>query len=300
MRPDSRLVEFIDQALARYFPSPSQAPSPVREAMHYSLFAVGKRIRPSLCLLSAEALGLDRDDVAPIASAIEFIHTYSLIHDDLPALDDDDMRRGQPTCHKVYGDAIAIMAGDALLTEAFRIIAAEQVCRPPERVAELIAGLGAAAGVRGMVGGQVLDLTAGSHLDADLLREIHMGKTAALIGFSVSAPAIAFGEQPEVAEALRQFGLHLGVAFQIVDDILDETGTAESLGKTPGSDRRQEKVTYVSLLGLEGATVDANAEIEKARACLADASALREGAGKPALKIEALETLTKFVLNRKS
>jgi len=214
------------------------------------LFAGGKRLRPMLCLAAAESLGASANKLLPVAAAIELIHTYSLIHDDLPCMDDDDFRRGKPTNHKVFGEAIAILAGDALLTAGMEMLAeapydAEIRCR-------LIAELTRSAGTRGMIGGQVLDiLSEAQELTRLELEKLHGMKTAALIGFSALAPSVVLQSGLHVEQIFTQFGETLGLAFQIVDDILDVEGETEVLGKTAGKDRKSGKAAYPALLGIE-------------------------------------------------
>ena len=230
----------------------------VGEAMRYSLEAGGKRVRPILCLLAAEAAGGRAEDALPGALALECIHTYSLVHDDLPAMDDDDLRRGKPTCHIAFGEAHAILAGDGLLTEAFRILAAEGEL-PADRRVEAISLLAEAAGWRGMVGGQALDLegealtAAGTPYGLDHLKTIHRLKTGALLRAATELGAVLAGADPARREALRAYGEALGLAFQIQDDILDATATDETLGKRAGKDAGRGKITYPALLGLDGA-----------------------------------------------
>jgi geranylgeranyl diphosphate synthase type II len=230
------------------------------EAMRFSLEAGGKRVRPVLCLLAAESVGGDADAALPCALALEYIHTYSLIHDDLPAMDDDDLRRGRPTNHKVFGEGTAILAGDGLLTEAFRVLAEEGGLAPAARVAA-VACLAEAAGWRGMAGGQALDL-AGEALTArgaayglDHLQLIHRLKTGALLRAALELGGVAAGAEPGHRSALREAGAALGLAFQIQDDILDATSTTEQMGKRVGKDEGRGKITYPSLLGLAGARV---------------------------------------------
>jgi geranylgeranyl diphosphate synthase type II len=255
--------------------------------MRYSLLAGGKRIRPVLALATARALGTPTDAVLPIAAAIELIHTYSLIHDDLPAMDDDDLRRGRPTLHVAHGEDVAILAGDALYAEAFRHVLTEQPGEPAHVLAAL-AHLAQATGVNGMVGGQYLDVAS---QDVDL-RELHALKTGRLIGASVECVLLIDGQDPQ---GWRPFTSELGVLFQIVDDILDVTGTDDALGKPQGSDERQGKRTYVSEFGLEGARTMAEASHGKARAALAAATA----AGGPRRPTE-LEQITDFIFTRTS
>jgi geranylgeranyl diphosphate synthase type II len=221
------------------------------EAMRYSLLAGGKRVRPVLALSTAHALGHDPSVVMPYAAALELIHTYSLIHDDLPAMDDDDLRRGKPTCHVAFGENVAILAGDALFAEALRLITSKQGGEP-QRVIEALDELLAAIGAGGMVGGQFIDIDqqVGS---TDALKQMHALKTGRLVGASVRGSAIVLGAPTSQVERLGQFADELGVLFQIVDDILDVTGSSQELGKPSGSDQRHGKTTYVSAFGLDGA-----------------------------------------------
>jgi geranylgeranyl diphosphate synthase type II len=252
-------------------------------AMRYSLLAGGKRIRPVLALATARALRRDERSVLPVAAAIELIHTYSLIHDDLPAMDDDDLRRGRPTCHVAFGEDVAILAGDALYAEAFRHVLAHQA-GSPEHVLAALGHLATATGVNGMVGGQWLDVAS---QDVDL-RALHALKTGKLIGASLESVLLLDGRDPQ---PWRPFTAELGVLFQIVDDILDVTGTDEALGKPHGSDERQGKRTYVSAFGLSGARTMAEASHGKARAALA--AAAPDGAPE-------LEQITDFIYTRTS
>jgi geranylgeranyl diphosphate synthase type II len=254
----------VDEALDRYLPGGAPTPPVLAESMRYSVFAGGKRIRPVLVLLGCRACGGQDADALPAAAAVEMIHTYSLIHDDLPAMDDDELRRGQPTNHVRFGEAVAILAGDALLTHAFEVIATGTPRK--ERVPRIIEVLARAAGPEGMVGGQVLDLAAeGQKQDTDLLNSIHALKTAALLGASARIGGEAAGADPRVSRALEEYGVRLGLAFQAIDDVLDEEGSAETLGKTAGKDRRSAKVTSASLYGLEGARSRALEYSRKAR-----------------------------------
>jgi geranylgeranyl diphosphate synthase type II len=241
----------IEAALEKLLPPESTQPPSIHRAMRYSVFAGGKRLRPILAYESARVFAQNADAAVPIGCALEFIHTYSLIHDDLPALDNDDLRRGKPTCHKVFGDAIAILAGDALLTLAFQTLA-EAPLDPARRV-RVIAEVAAAAGtVGGMVGGQVADLEAeGKPATGETLEYIHRSKTAALIRGAILAGAIAGGATNEDVERLRRFGDNIGWAFQVVDDILDVEESSGALGKTAGKDQAQKKATYPALYGLE-------------------------------------------------
>jgi geranylgeranyl diphosphate synthase, type II len=241
----------VDGALERWVPPESTLPESIHKAMRYSLFAGGKRIRPILCMAAAEAVSDLAAGIESCACTLELIHTYSLIHDDLPALDNDDLRRGVPTCHKVFGDAIAILAGDALLTLAFQVLA-QMECAPGNKVA-LIAELSTAAGtVGGMIGGQVCDLEGeGRHPDASLLEAIHRAKTGALLRASLRMGAIYAGADPEQLHALSCYGEHVGLAFQIVDDLLDVEQSSEALGKTAGKDAQQHKITFPAVYGLD-------------------------------------------------
>jgi geranylgeranyl diphosphate synthase type II len=239
----------------------------LEEAMRYSLLAGGKRIRPVLALATAEAVGRPPAEVLPLAAAIEMIHTYSLIHDDLPAMDDDELRRGKPTCHVAYGEDVAILAGDGLFAEALRLALTEQQGEPANVLAA-VAELVGAAGVHGMVGGQYLDVAAES-LE---LRHLHELKTGALIAASVGAVLALEGLSGPATIPFRRFAAELGVVFQIVDDILDVTGDEAEIGKPRGSDERHGKATYVSVHGLERARELARASHEKARTALAGAS----------------------------
>jgi len=239
------------------------------EAMSYSLEAGGKRVRPVLCLLAAEAVGGKAEEALSCAVALEYIHTYSLIHDDLPAMDDDDLRRGKPTNHMVFGEGQAILAGDGLLTEAFRVIAADAAL-PAERRIEAVRLLSEAAGWRGMVGGQSLDLLGeeltrtGEPYGLDHLQLIHRLKTGALLRASVELGAVAAGAPPTFRQVLREAGALLGLAFQIQDDILDATATEADMGKRVGKDEGKGKITYPVLLGLEGARRALNETTERA------------------------------------
>ena len=241
----------VELELDRLLPAANVPPSTIHAAMRHSLFAGGKRLRPVLSIAAAEACGRPFGSVSA-ACALECIHTYSLIHDDLPALDNDDLRRGKPTCHKVFGESIAILAGDALLTAAFRILA--QLVEPSRMRVELIAELAAAAGtVRGMVGGQVADIEAeGSPPNARDVNYIHLAKTAALIRASARFGAICANGSHDQYEALSKFGRKIGLAFQIVDDILDLVSSSAALGKTAGKDVSQNKATYPALYGVKG------------------------------------------------
>jgi geranylgeranyl diphosphate synthase type II len=243
----------IDRALEQLVPPESAPPAVIHRAMRYSLFAGGKRLRPILCLETARMLASEPGpDIEAVASTLELIHTYSLIHDDLPALDNDDYRRGKLTCHKVFGEAMAILAGDALLTLAFRVLSTLPNTSPAVQAA-LVAELSDAAGtVEGMIGGQVADLEAVKETpESELLEYIHRSKTAALFRASVSMGAIAERADPATLARLAKFGKTAGLAFQIADDILDVESSTETLGKTAGKDAAQKKVTYPALYGVE-------------------------------------------------
>ena len=241
----------VDAALDRLMPAETAHPPSIHRAMRYSVQAGGKRVRPILCLESARIFTTDVAPVMPLACAVEFIHTYSLIHDDLPALDNDDLRRGKPTCHKKFGEANAILAGDALLTLAFETIANSPI-EPGRRVAVLSHVAASAGTMNGMVGGQVADLEAEGHaIGPAHLEYIHRSKTAALIRASVVAGAIGGGADDENVARLKRFGETIGWAFQVVDDILDVEESSAALGKTAGKDAAQKKATYPSLYGLE-------------------------------------------------
>ena len=246
-----RAVE-VNEWLDRLVPSESTPPENIHRAMRYSLLAGGKRLRPALVLASGEALGADTDDLMPAACAIEMIHTYSLIHDDLPAMDDDDLRRGRPTCHKTFGEAVAILAGDALLTQAFRVLAADAPLRDAERQVRVIREIATAAGtVDALIGGQVADIEGeGKAVDAAMLEYIHRSKTGAMITASVVVGGIIAGATEDQLDKLRAYGERIGLAFQIADDILDVTSTSEQLGKTPGKDLAASKATYPAVHGI--------------------------------------------------
>lgn len=247
-----------ERALESYAARWAGGPRRLAEAMRYSLFAGGKRLRPALALGAAEIIAGDDTPALPAACAIEMIHTYSLIHDDLPAMDDDDLRRGKPTCHRVYGEAIAILAGDALLTMAFDALA-------DTGSVEVVREVAVAAGVAGMVGGQVLDMHGeGRQLGLDDLRRIHASKTGALIRASVRTGALLAGAAPDTLDALTRYAERIGLAFQIADDILNVTGTQAALGKRVGSDAERGKSTYPALLGLDSARRLAQATIGEA------------------------------------
>jgi geranylgeranyl diphosphate synthase, type II len=264
----------------------------LEEAMRYSLLAGGKRIRPVLALATAHAVGMPTEFVLPLAAALELIHTYSLIHDDLPSMDDDSLRRGRPTCHVRYGEDIAILAGDALYAEAMRLVLTRQGGEP-KRVIECLAELTAASGVRGMVGGQYIDVTNKVQAGVSELRRLHELKTGRLIGAAIECVLLLADEHTRSTTLpdFRAFASELGVLFQIVDDILDVTGTDVALGKPQGSDERHGKVTYVSRYGLDGARAMAAESHRNARAALDRAAP--DGA-------DELRQITDFVATRSS
>jgi len=282
----------VDQALELYLPAESTEPPVIFRSARYSVFAGGKRLRPILCIGAAESVGGPLDAVMPAACALELIHTYSLIHDDLPAMDDDDMRRGKPTSHKVFGEAVAILAGDALLTDAFRIIAG----RTPvgavraETLLQVIQEVALAAGWFGMVGGQVVDIESeGKALDEKTRSFIHTRKTGALITVSLRAGALLGGADADALDALTEYGRHVGLAFQIADDILNVEGDAKALGKGTGSDRSRGKLTYPALVGVETSKRVAAELVEKA---VEDLRPLDERA-------EPLRKIARFIVERK-
>jgi geranylgeranyl diphosphate synthase, type II len=240
------------------------------DAMRYSMLAGGKRVRPTICMEVARVFGADPAHVLPSAAAVELIHTYSLIHDDLPAMDDDDYRRGRPTCHKVFGEAMAILAGDAFFGEALTLITVEQE-GIPEQILEVVRELADSTGVNGMVGGQVMDMVntgVGEESDPETLHMIHAYKTGALIKSAARIGAILAGASEEDQALISEYARELGLCFQIVDDILNATATTEQLGKSAGSDAEQGKVTFVGVYGLEGAREAADRSLEKALAAL--------------------------------
>ena len=283
----------VDQALELYLPAESTEPSVIFRSARYSVFAGGKRLRPILCIGAAEAVGGPIDAVMPAACALELIHTYSLIHDDLPAMDDDDFRRGKPTSHKVFGEAVAILAGDALLTDAFRIIAGRTPVGPvrAETLLQVIQEVALAAGWFGMVGGQVVDIESeGKTPDEKRLNFIHTRKTGALITVSLRAGALLGGADADALDALTEYGRHAGLAFQIADDILNVEGDAKALGKGTGSDRSRGKLTYPALVGVETSKRVAAELVEKA---VEDLRAFDERA-------EPLRRIAQFIVERRT
>lgn len=240
----------IDKALDQFLPGAAVKPATIHKAMRYSIFAGGKRLRPVLSLAAAELCGGSTEDALPAACAVECIHTYSLIHDDLPCMDDDDLRRGRPTNHKVFGEGIAVLAGDALLTQAFEILThAKPTARYP--MGTLVRELSSASGSRWLIAGQVLDLeNEGKSVSKSTLKFIHQSKTAALLACAIRLGAMSANATPAKLDAVTTFGQSLGLAFQVIDDILDVTQTTEKLGKTAGKDVAATKATYPALFGL--------------------------------------------------
>ncbi len=293
--PEHLRVE-VERYLERMRFSEEALTAGLDEAMRYSLLAGGKRIRPVLALATAGAVGLERREVLPLAGAIELIHTYSLIHDDLPAMDDDALRRGQPTCHVTFGEDVAILAGDGLYAEAFRHLLTHQRAEP-ERLLAAAAELAAATGAGGMVGGQYADVRATAAPGTAGLRRLHELKTGRLIGASVLCVLTLGGVGEPATMAFSRFAAELGVLFQIVDDILDVTGTEDALGKPRGSDERHGKRTYVSEFGIDQAKDLAGESHRLARAALAEAALV--GAPAPRSTGE-LERITDFVYTRTS
>ena len=275
----------VDEALDRYLPAPPACPALISEAMRYSVFAGGKRLRPLLTLAAADAVARRPIDAAlPAACAVELVHTYSLIHDDLPAMDNDTLRRGRPTLHVVYGDGVAILAGDALLTEAFALLAREpqagdrDIAARKLRVVQIVAD---AAGAAGMVGGQAIDLQAAGQvpghaigLDADGLRAMHARKTGALIRAAAVSGAVMAGADASIERAVAAWASEIGLAFQIIDDILDVEGSADELGKTAGKDAAYDKPSYPALFGLDRSRAMAAESVGRGRGILETAGLL--------------------------
>jgi len=283
----------VDAALAGYLPAEDTMPESLHQSMRYSVFAGGKRIRPILMIAACEAVGGREESAMPAACALEMIHTYSLIHDDLPAMDDDDLRRGRPTNHKVFGEAIAILAGDALLTEAFILLSDPETNRevPPTISRRVIHTVARCAGSLGMVGGQVVDMESeGKTVTFPTLEYIHTHKTGALILAAIQGGALLGGADEEALAALTRFGEAAGLAFQVADDILDVVGTQEAIGKDAGSDEARGKATYPALLGLDQARGRARELRDLAVAAL-------EPLGERA---EPLRQIAHFIVNRTS
>jgi geranylgeranyl diphosphate synthase type II len=279
----------VDAALERFLPAETLRPETLHKAMRYSVFAGGKRLRPVLVIAGAEAVGGTASLVMPTACAMELIHTYSLVHDDLPAMDNDDFRRGVPTNHKVFGEAMAILAGDALLTLAFRLVADN--AGPSTALREVVMDIADAAGHKGMVAGQVADLEAeGRRVGADMVDYIHAHKTGALIRTSLRIGAMLCGADATQVRALSVAGADLGLAFQIVDDILDVVASSEELGKTAGKDQIQQKATYPAIHGIEASRA-------RAAFLIRDAEEALRVLGPPA---EPIRALGRFILERKA
>jgi geranylgeranyl diphosphate synthase type II len=282
--------ELTDAALERLLPPATQHPMSIHRAMRHSVFAGGKRLRPILCMETGQMVaGSLPSGIEELGAALEMLHTYSLIHDDLPALDNDDLRRGRPTCHKVFGEAIAILAGDALQTQAYETLA--RLCCPAEARVRIIEEIARGTGtVDGMIGGQVVDLEA-EHTKPDLqmLEYIHRSKTAALITASVVSGGFYAGAKDDAVEKLRTFGRSIGLAFQIVDDVLDVTQTSDQLGKTAGKDTAAEKATYPALFGIDESLKKADTLVDTALGSL-DGFASRA---------DTLKALARFLVERK-
>jgi len=279
----------IDRALDRYLPRTKVKPPTLHKAMRYSLFAGGKRLRPILCLAAAEVCRGKISNALPLACALECIHTYSLVHDDLPSMDNDDYRRGRPTCHKVFGDGIAVLAGDALLTIAFEIVS---MAKPARRydMPTLLREIAVAAGSQRLIAGQVADLEAeGRDVKRDQLRFIHENKTAAILKSSVRLGAMSANVDAKKLRAITQFGRGLGLAFQVIDDILDVTQTSEILGKSAGKDIAARKATYPAVIGLEKSRAEARRLTRQAHDAL---SVFRSGEAEP------LHALANYLLER--
>jgi geranylgeranyl diphosphate synthase type II len=287
----SRKKDSVDKTLEKLVPPAKIFPSSVHEAMRYSLFAGGKRVRPILAIAAAEALGVKTAGLLPLAGTLELIHTYSLIHDDLPAMDNDDFRRGRPTCHKVYGEAIAILAGDGLLNMAFEVLSDRRqlMSVPAKRLIAIIKEISTASGVFGMVGGQVVDMESeGKDIDFPTLEYIHTHKTGTLIRASVRVGALYARAGKRHFTALTHYGEMVGLAFQIADDILDITGKQEEIGKDVGSDIKKGKKTFPSFYGLEESRRRAVEVVDKAVTALKDFDR----------KADPLRELAKYIINR--
>lgn len=281
--------EIIDRALDNYLPPISGMEGRVVEAARYSLFAGGKRLRPILCIAAHDACGGSSKALLPVACALEMIHTYSLIHDDLPAMDNDDFRRGKPTNHKVFGEAVAILAGDLLLTYAFELMAEHGLQDSSRALMRVIHLIAMASGFKGMIGGQMIDLACeGQEVDMATVEYMHVKKTGALITASVQAGAILAGASETDLDKMSRYGRHLGLAFQITDDLLDVTGSFDEMGKTPGSDDRKGKRTYPFLIGVEESRRIAREHVEQALSAISGYNA----------KADPLRAIAFYVLNR--
>ncbi len=288
------MQQLVDNALEKYLPAADDLPLSVHKAMRYSVFAGGKRVRPILLLASCTAVGGDTERAMPAACAMEMIHTYSLIHDDLPAMDDDDFRRGIPTNHKVFGEATAILAGDALLTEAFILLSSPErnCCLDPETLIRVIQEIAVSSGSRGMIGGQVVDMESEGSKEVDLatVQYIHTRKTGALIRASVKGGALIGGAAGTELDAIVRYGEAIGLAFQIADDILDIEGTTEQLGKDAGSDQARGKATYPAVMGLAASKQRAGELVEAALEALRFFDA----------KADPLREIAAYIVKRKS
>lgn len=281
--------KLIERALDRYLPKANTKPATLHRAMRYSLFAGGKRLRPILCLAAAEACEGKIGNAVPLACALECIHTYSLVHDDLPSMDNDDFRRGRPTCHKIFGDGIAILAGDALLTIAFEIVSNAKPT-PRYDTSSLLREIAVAAGSQKLIAGQVADLEAeGQNVKRDQLQFIHENKTAAILKSSVRLGAMSANADARKLSAISRFGQRLGLAFQIIDDILDVTQTSEILGKSAGKDVAAKKATYPAVIGLEKSRAEAKRLTRQAHNAL---SVFRDRDAEP------LHALANYLLER--
>jgi geranylgeranyl diphosphate synthase, type II len=279
----------VDQCLDRLLPAESEEPPTIHRAMRYSVFAGGKRLRPVLVLAAGASAGGNRETLLHLGSAIEMMHTYSLIHDDLPALDNDDLRRGQPTCHRVFGEAIAILAGDSLMTRSYQVLSELPGISDSVRL-EIVREMAYATGtVNGMIGGQVADLESeGKKVSAAMLEYIHRSKTGALLAVCPRSAALASGASLEKLESLTEFGRKIGLAFQIIDDILDMTASSTDLGKTAGKDERVKKATYPALYGVKASRVKAHELIYAGIEDLGDFGAAAD----------PLRGLARFILDR--
>ncbi len=281
--------ELVEKALHRFFPGEDAYPEVIYKAMSHSLFSGGKRFRSVLSLLTAVAFNVNPEKILPTACALEFIHTYSLIHDDLPAIDNDDLRRGKPTCHVLFGEDIAILAGDALFAEAFHLVASSQNSSDQSRIIKVINEIALAAGIRGMVSGQVADICSmNKKIDADTLDFIHTHKTGQLIIAAARSGAILAGAEDAELKNITEFAHYLGLAFQITDDILDVVGDVDVLGKQVGSDERHHKATFPAVFGIEDAKCQAEEAINKSIEAL---SGMR-------IETKELTNLARFVYER--
>ncbi len=281
----------VDEWLDRLLPDEHETPQTIHQAMRYSIFAGGKRLRPILAIATGELFGADERELLPAACSLEMIHTYSLIHDDLPAMDNDDFRRGRPTCHIKFGEAMAILAGDALLTQAFLILADYETSSLERKVRVISEVAHAAATTRALIGGQVLDIQSeGRQITGEQLESIHRAKTGAMIRCSVRVGAIIGGANERELDALTEYGEKAGLAFQVADDLLDETATSEELGKTAGKDAESQKATYTSLYGIAGARKMA------ANLCQEAIAAARRAER----ETKVLESIAQFIVERKS